>query len=69
MAIEMKLAGVYEAANRMTGVYSIITIRGLSDIVGFDRDDAWTTYACHTAGAFCVALLENMPGHFFHTAG
>jgi hypothetical protein len=56
----------------MTGVYSIITIRGLSDIVGFDRDDAWTTYACHTAGAFCVALLENMPGHFLsliHTAG
>jgi nucleoside phosphorylase len=64
MGMEMELSGVYEAANRAHKMYSVIAVRGLSDIVGFRRDDAWTKYAAHTAGAFCVALLKNMPENF-----
>lgn len=58
-AVEMELAGVYIAARRHDREYPILAIRGISDIVGFKRDEAWTKYACNTAAAFALALIKS----------
>ena len=58
LAVEMEAAGVYRAArDRVTA----ISIRGISDIVGFKRDEDMTKYACRTAAAFCLAFLKTAP--------
>ena len=57
--VEMELAGVYQAA--WDAQKPVLAIRGISDIVGFKRSPAWTSYACHTAAAFAVALLRYRP--------
>ena len=44
-AVEMESAGIHHAAHAK-GV-PFLSIRGLSDIIGFRRDDTWATYACH----------------------
>ncbi len=59
-ATEMELAGVQKAAERLKKQTPIICIRGLSDIVGYKREGAWTEYACESAAAFCVWLLTHM---------
>jgi nucleoside phosphorylase/energy-coupling factor transporter ATP-binding protein EcfA2 len=59
--VEMELAGVYEAARRVHREYPILAIRGVSDIVGFKRNDSWTEYACQTAAAFAHALIKAGP--------
>jgi nucleoside phosphorylase/tetratricopeptide (TPR) repeat protein len=59
--VEMELAGVYKAAQTRNKVYPILAIRGISDIVGFNRESIWTTYACHTAAAFAYAFLKTRP--------
>ena len=64
MAIEMELSGVYAASRRRKKQYPVVAIRGISDVVGFKRSPDWTNYACQTAGAFCLALLENLPRNF-----
>lgn len=57
--MEMELAGVYQAA---WGYQKpVLAIRGISDVVGFKRSPDWTSYACHTAAAFMVALLRSRP--------
>lgn len=58
-AVEMELSGVYMAADRPERQYPILAIRGISDIVGFKREEAWTKYACHTSAAFAFALLRH----------
>jgi nucleoside phosphorylase/HEAT repeat protein len=58
-AVEMESAGVHRAAHAK-GV-PFLSIRGLSDIIGFKRDDLWVAYACHTAAAFTVAFLKSKP--------
>jgi len=55
----MELAGVYRAARRMNREYPILAIRGLSDVVGFKRDDRWTKYACHSAASFTHVLISS----------
>lgn len=57
--VEMELGGVYRAARRREREYPILAIRGLSDIVGFKRDDNWTEYACHSAASFAHALISS----------
>jgi nucleoside phosphorylase len=57
--VEMELAGVYQAA--WDAQKPVLAIRGISDIVGVKRSPAWTSYACHTAAAFAVALLHYRP--------
>lgn len=57
--IEMELAGVYQAA--WEPQTPVLAIRGISDIVGFNRSPDWTDYACHSAAAFMVALLRYRP--------
>jgi nucleoside phosphorylase len=56
--IEMELAGVYRAARTKNKEYPILSIRGISDIVGLIREDEWTTFACHAAAAFAFTLLK-----------
>ena len=58
-AVEMELAGVYQAARRVERLYPVLAIRGISDIVGFKRDPGWTTYACHSASAFAYTLVRS----------
>ena len=58
-AVEMELAGVYQAARRSEHQYPVLAIRGISDIVGFKRDSDWTDYACHSAAAFAYTLVRS----------
>lgn len=58
LAVEMELAGVYEAAQTIKRQYPVLAIRGISDIVGHGRDSRWTAYACQTAAAFTCAFIR-----------
>src|ERR1700733_2276424 len=58
LAIEMESAGVHRATRDKT---PMVSIRGLSDIVGLKRLDAWTKYACASAAAFARAYLRTRP--------
>lgn len=60
-AVEMELPGVYEAARHKDGDKPVLAIRGISDIVGFKRDHAWTEFACKTAASLTRALLNTRP--------
>lgn len=55
-AVEMESAGVYLLCQR-EGV-PFMVVRGISDIVGWRRDEAWTRYACHTAAAYTRMLVN-----------
>jgi hypothetical protein len=39
----------------------MLAIRGISDIVGLKRADAWTKFACASAAAFACAFLRTQP--------
>jgi nucleoside phosphorylase len=58
-AVEMEVAGVYHATEGTRKNYPLTTIRGISDIIGFDRDEDWTQYACHSAAAFTYAFIRS----------
>jgi nucleoside phosphorylase len=58
LAIEMESGGVYRAARERC---PMLAIRGISDIVGLKRADAWTKYACASAAAFTCAFLRTRP--------
>ena len=59
LAVEMESAGVYRAVGDQRTL--MLAIRGVSDIVGLERDDRWTKYACATAAAFTRAYLRTTP--------
>ena len=61
LAVEMELAGVYVAARRLHREYPILAVRGISDIVGFKREAAWTSVACQSAASFAHALIKTEP--------
>lgn len=56
-AVEMESAGAYVSCQRNNVPF--MAIRGISDIVGWDRNEAWTLYACHTAAAYTRMLVQN----------
>lgn len=58
LAIEMESGGVYRALQERC---PMLAIRGISDLVGLERDDAWTKYACASAAAFTRAFLRTQP--------
>jgi nucleoside phosphorylase len=58
LAIEMESGGVYRAARDRC---PMLAIRGISDIVGLKRANAWTKYACASAAAFTRAFLRTRP--------
>lgn len=53
--VEMELGGVYAVAHEAQK--PVLSVRGLSDVVGFKRSSAWTEFACQTAAAFARALV------------
>jgi nucleoside phosphorylase len=55
-AVEMELGGVFLAAGREI---PILAIRGISDIVGFRRDEEWTRFACESAASFASELIRS----------
>ncbi|MEL6652123.1 MAG: hypothetical protein AAFQ87_15085 [Bacteroidota bacterium] len=54
-AVEMELAGVFRTSRKIP----VLGIRGISDIVGYERDEAWTAYSCKTAAAVASALIRS----------
>lgn len=54
-AVEMESAGVYIPCQRNN--VPVLAIRGISDIVGWKRNNAWTRYACHAAAAYARMLI------------
>jgi nucleoside phosphorylase len=58
LAIEMESGGVYRAMRERC---PMLPIRGISDIVGVRRSDAWTKFACASAAAFSRAFLRTRP--------
>lgn len=56
-AVEMEAAGVLRALAQKH--IPFLVVRGLSDVVGVKRLDAWTPYACATAASFLMALLKS----------
>ena len=56
-AVEMESAGAYVPCQRNN--VPILAIRGISDIIGLKRDEAWTLYACHTAAAYVRMLVRS----------
>jgi nucleoside phosphorylase len=58
LAVEMESGGVYRAVRERC---PMLAIRGISDLVGLKRSDAWTKYACASAAAFTRAFLRTRP--------
>ena len=60
-AVEMESAGVHIAARGRARrkATPTMSIRGISDIVGFKRSEAWTRYACEAAAAFAYAFVRS----------
>ena len=57
--VEMELIGAYEAVHDSGGNCRLVSIRGVSDVVGYKRQPGWTGYACHSAASFADALLRS----------
>ena len=60
--VEMEAGGAYIAARRggpRGHEYPLLSVRGISDVVGFDRSPDWTAYACHSAASFVRALVAS----------
>jgi nucleoside phosphorylase len=57
--MEMELGGVYRATWTRSRIVPTLSVRGISDVVGFRRDAEWTEYACETAAAFVGALIRS----------
>lgn len=55
--IDMELAGVYHVAQKSST--PLLSIRGLSDIVGYSRSPEWTQFACESAASFAICIIEN----------
>lgn len=63
VAVEMEAAGVFVAAQGIRRQYPVMAIRGISDIIGLERDKRWKEYACHSAAAFAYAFIVTVPIH------
>jgi nucleoside phosphorylase len=59
IAVEMESAGIHRAAHERQ--VPVLSIRGISDVVGLPRSPAWTGYACHSAASFARAFLLTVP--------
>lgn len=55
-AVEMEIAGAYIPCQRNN--IPVLAIRGISDVIGWRRDEAWTLYACHTVAAYVRMLIS-----------
>jgi nucleoside phosphorylase len=66
LAVEMESGGVYRAVRDRC---PMLAIRGISDLVGLKRADAWTKFACASAAAFTRAFLRTRPVPINSSAG
>ncbi len=67
--VEMEAGGVYEAARHtLDKEVPLLSVRGISDVVGFKRGDEWTAFACHSAASLVQALLLYLPTEMFFDA-
>jgi len=58
--IEMELAAIYRAVlSRKDHLPRIIGIRGISDIIGYNRQHDWLEYACQTPASFAHAFIKS----------
>ena len=55
--VEMEAGGAYVAAQEAN--CPLLSIRGISDVVGLKRDPIWTRYACEAGGSFVNTLLRS----------
>lgn len=58
LAVEMESGGVFRA---LRGRCPMLAIRGISEVIGLERDEEWTKYACLSAAAFARAFLRTCP--------
>jgi nucleoside phosphorylase len=63
--IEMELGGAYYAARRHDPEIPLLSVRGISDVVGFKRGPDWTQFACDSTASFLDALLRIVPNEGF----
>lgn len=56
----MESVGVHYASVEDNRHFNWISIRGISDIIGLERDKAWDTYACAVSAAFTLALVKSL---------
>ncbi|WP_441288232.1 phosphorylase family protein [Sorangium sp. KYC3313] len=59
VAVEANSMSAYDAARAHQ--LPIISIRGVSEIVGLKRDPDWTRYACRMAASFARSFLSALP--------
>jgi len=59
--IEMEAGGAYLAARHAKPEVPLLSIRGISDIVGFKRDPEWTQFACEVAASLTHAIVTIVP--------
>ncbi|MFO1040469.1 MAG: hypothetical protein U0941_01710 [Planctomycetaceae bacterium] len=65
--VEMEAGGVYTAARQARPKpLPLLCVRGISDIIGFQRGDEWTQFACDVAASFLRALLMSLPLPVFY---
>jgi nucleoside phosphorylase len=57
-AFDMEAAGVFYEANCNDPIIPTVSIRGISDIVGIRREEAWTEYACSSTAAVTVNFVQ-----------
>ena len=58
LAVEMEGAGIARACDRSDKKIPFIIIRSISDIVGLQRSDEVTLYACNVAASFTYAITR-----------
>jgi nucleoside phosphorylase len=59
LAIETKTLGCYAAARTLN--LPLMSIRGIAEVFGVERDPLWVSYACKIATSFALAFLEARP--------
>lgn len=60
IGVEMESGGAASAAFQAAKAAGFFMIRGVSELAE-NKDDAWRQYACHTAAAYVLALLQSGP--------
>lgn len=60
IAVEMEMAGAFKAVHSVgNNAPRLLGVRGVSDVVGVVRDEAWTRYACDVAASMAVYLIKS----------
>lgn len=60
VAHEMELVGVHEGSTGRVN-HNYLAIKGISDMVGLERDKTWTRYAAAAAASYALSFIRSMP--------